>query len=204
MRRALPLGVFHPGTSLLHRLAAGPKLTLLFAYGVVALLLRGPWTALATLAFSLLLAVWARIPPRTLTRGLRPIVLVAVFIGVFQVWQRGWPAAFEVVVTIVALVVAATVFTATTPLDQLLDAIVRGLRPFRRVGVNPDKVALAFSLMIRAVPDVLDLAHETRDAARARGLERDPRTLLVPMALRTVAHAQATGDALTARGLGDD
>jgi len=104
----------------------------------------------------------------------------------------------------VALVVAATVFTATTPLDQLLDAIVRGLRPLRRVGVNPDKVALAFSLMIRAVPDVLDLAHETRDAARARGLERDPRALLVPMALRTVAHAQATGDALTARGLGDD
>jgi len=204
MRRTFPLGVFHPGTSLLHRIPAGPKLGLLFAYGVVALVLRGPWTALGTLAFSLLLAAWARIPPRTLLRGLRPIVLIAVFIGAFQVWQRGWPAAVEVVATIVALVVAATVFTATTPIDEMLDAITRGLRPFRRLGVNPDKVALAFSLMLRAIPDVLALAHETRDAARARGLERNPRALLVPMALRTVAHAQATGDALTARGIGDD
>ena len=45
---------------------------------------------------------------------------------------------------------------------------------------------------------------ETRDAARARGLERNPRAVLVPAAVRMVAHARATGDALAARGLGED
>ena len=37
---------------------------------------------------------------------------------------------------------------------------------------------------------------ETRAAAKARGLERSPRALLVPFALRTVSHAQLTGEAL--------
>ena len=41
---------------------------------------------------------------------------------------------------------------------------------------------------------------ETRDAARARGLERNPRAVLIPAAVRMVAHARATGDALAARG----
>ena len=44
----------------------------------------------------------------------------------------------------------------------------------------------------------------TRDAARARGLERNPRAYLTPLVIRVVAHARATGDALHARGIGDD
>jgi biotin transport system permease protein len=44
---------------------------------------------------------------------------------------------------------------------------------------------------------------ESRDAARARGLDRDPRALVIPAAVRMVGHARATGDALAARGLGD-
>ena len=57
--------------------------------------------------------------------------------------------------------------------------------------------------MIRAVPLTLDLATETREAARARGLERDPRARLVPLVVRSVAHARATGEALDARGIAD-
>ncbi len=44
---------------------------------------------------------------------------------------------------------------------------------------------------------------ETRDAARARGL-RSPRAYLSPFVVRVIARAHETGDALTARGIGDD
>ncbi|MGH3423112.1 MAG: energy-coupling factor transporter transmembrane component T, partial [Nocardioidaceae bacterium] len=86
----------------------------------------------------------------------------------------------------------------------MLDGVTRACNPLRRFGVNPDRVALAMALMLRAVPGLLQIACEVRDAARARGLERNPRALLVPMALRTVARANATGEALAARGIGDD
>lgn len=204
MRQSLPLGIYHPGTTLLHRMPAGPKLGLLFAYGIFVVVLHDPWPLVAALGFSLGLAVWARVPLRTLWRGLRPILLVVAVLGAFQWWQRGWPVATEVVATMLALVVAATVFTATTPMNSMLDAITRGLTPFRRFGVNPGKVALTFSLMIGAIPKIFTIAHETREAAKARGLERSARANLTPIVLRVVAQAHDTGDALMARGLGDD
>jgi biotin transport system permease protein len=199
----LLIGAYRPGTTLLHRIPAGPKLGLLALFGVATVVVPGPLGALALLAASLLLVLWVRVPVRTLLRSLRPLLLVIVVVTAFQVWQQGWSTAIHVVAGLLASVIAALVFTATTPIDSMLDAIVRGLGPFRRIGVNPERVALSFSLMIRAIPAIFEIATETRAAAKARGLERSPRALLVPLAIRTVAHAYETGAALHARGIGD-
>ncbi|KQX73918.1 MULTISPECIES: energy-coupling factor transporter transmembrane protein EcfT [Aeromicrobium] len=204
MRGALPLGTYRPGTTVWHRIPAGPKLGLVVLTSIVVVALRGPWPPVAALAGAVLLSAWARVPPGAVWRGLRPLLVVVAVLGGFQWWQRGWPVAVEVVATTLALVVVATTFTATTPMDRMLDAIVRGLRPFRRLGVDPEKVALAFSLMIGAIPAIFEIFRETREAAKARGLERSPRANLSPMAIRTVAHAYDTGAALHARGIGDD
>lgn len=204
MRRTLPLGIHQPGTTLIHRAPAGAKLVAMIAFGIGVVVLRGPWLPLAAVGVALALATHARIKPITLLRSLRPVLILIAILAAFQWWQRGWPVALEVAATTVALVIAATVVTATTPTDAMLDAIARGLRPLRRLGVNPDKVALSFSLMIGAIPRIFEIAAETREAAKARGLERSVRAQLAPMAIRTVAHAQAMGEALAARGIGDD
>ncbi|MGH3357396.1 MAG: energy-coupling factor transporter transmembrane component T family protein [Nocardioidaceae bacterium] len=198
------LGLYRPGTTWLHRAPVGAKLGGLAGLSVVATLVRGPLSALGVLAFSVALACIGRIGVRTTFTALRSLLIVLVLLGGYQWWQRGWPVAVEVVADLSCLVIAATVITATTPMDALLDTVVRGCRPLRRFGVDPDRVALAMALMIRAVPTLLDIAHQTRDAARARGLERNPRARLVPLTLRTVARARATGEALSARGIGDE
>lgn len=204
MRGSLPLGTYRPGSTVWHRIPAGPKLGLVVLTSIVVVALSGPWPPVAALGVALAISAWARVPPGAVWRGLRPLLLVVAVLGGFQWWQRGWPVAVEIAATTVALVVVATTFTATTPTDRMLDAIVRGLRPFRRLGVSPEKVALAFSLMITAIPAIFEIARETREAAKARGLERSPRANLSPMAIRTVAHAYDTGAALHARGIGDD
>ncbi len=204
MRNSLPLGIHQPGTTLVHRTPAGWKLIAMLVFGIGVVALSGPWPTLTAVGIVLAISAYARIRPRTLIRGLRPVfVLVAILAG-FQWWQRGWPTAVEIAATTVALVIAATIVTATTPSDAMLDAISRGLRPFRRLGVNPEKVALSFSLMLGAIPRIFEIARETREAAKARGLERSVRAQLSPMAIRTVAHAHAMGEALAARGIGDD
>jgi len=198
------LGQYVPGDTPLHRMPAGIKLLLLFAGGVVVALLHG-WVA-SVIAFGVATALlaWAGAGPRTVARSIRGILIVTGLVGVWQVWQSGWPRAVETVGDLLALALLATVLTVTTRVDDLLDAITRGLRPFRRVGVNPEKVALAFSLTIRTIPLTADLAREAQQAAAARGLERSFRARLVPFVIRAVAHAQATGAALHARGLADD
>lgn len=198
-----PVGLYRPGTTPVHRAPLWLRLGGLSALGVALLVLRGPWPALAVLAGVALLAVLARLPWRATARGLAPALVTAVSVAAYQTWQRGWAVGVEVGADLVSLVLAATVVTATTPSDVLLDALGRVLRPLRRVGLEPETFALAVALMLRTMPALGQLAGEVRDAARARGLERSARALLVPFAIRTVARATDVGDALAARGIGD-
>lgn len=203
MTRAL-LGDYRPGRSVLHRLPVGAKLLGLVVLSVLGVVFRGvPMTA-AMLGLAALGMVVARVPVRRALRNMRGILIGMTLLAAYQTWQRGGEHAFVVVGALVALVLLATVFTTTTSVEQMIDAITRWLEPLRRFGVRPDLVALAFSLMIRSIPLTLEIASETRDAARARGLERNPRAYLTPLVIRVVAHARATGEALHARGIGDE
>jgi biotin transport system permease protein len=85
----------------------------------------------------------------------------------------------------------------------MVDAVVHGLRPLRRLGVKPERVGLLLALGIRSVPVVVGLAEEVRDAQRARGLGASPRAFAVPLIVRSLRHADALGDALVARGADD-
>lgn len=198
------LGLHQPGATWLHRLPAAAKLLGLLVAGLVVVLVRGPEPALASLAVAAGLLVWSGARLGLTLRAMRWLLLTAAILGAWTVWQDGWPRAVEVVADLVALILLATTMTVTTPVDEVMDAVARGLRPLRRVGVDPEAVALAFSLMLRAIPTTLALAEESRDAALARGLERSPRARLIPLVVRVVARARDTGDALHARGIGDD
>ncbi len=197
------LGAYRPGTTPLHRLPPGPKLISLLGAAVLLVAVRSPALAVAAVVGALALVVWSGLGWGGAARTVRRILLVATLLGAWLVWQQGWSRAVDAVGDLLALVLLASVLTATTSVDDMLDTIARGLRPLRSLGVDPDRVALAFSLVIRAIPTTLEVAEETRVAAVARGLQRSPRARLTPVVLRVVAHARATGDALQARGIGD-
>lgn len=199
-----PLGEYVAGGSLLHRFRPGAKLLGLLIFSTLAVALRSVPSAAIALALGISLALLSGLRPHDLWRVTRRFAIIAVLLFAFQAWQRGWEHGFAVVGTLLALILAASALTASTATDDLIDTIVWTLGPLRRFGVRPDHVALAFSLVIRSIPIVLGQARETRAAARARGLERNPRAYLVPFVLRSVAHAQTTGEAMQARGLGDD
>lgn len=201
---ALLLSAHRPGDTLLHRMSAGSKLIALFAAGLLVALVRGWPSAVVALVLSVAFCALSRTPLRALVRGLRGLLVVVLALGAWLTWQAGWPRAVETIGDLVALVLLATVVTTTTPVGAILDAVERGLGPLRPLGVKPQRVALAASLVLRAIPSTVSLAEETRDAALARGLERDLRARLTPFAIRVVADAQATGEALHARGVGDD
>jgi biotin transport system permease protein len=197
------LGVYQPGGSPLHRLPVGVKLAGLAALSLAIVLVRSMPASLAFLAAALLLALVGRVSLRTLVRAARGVLLVALVVAGFQWWLSGYAKAVETLVDLLALALAAVVLSATTPVNAMLDAIVRWVAPLRRLGVDPERVALTFTLAIQALPGTMTLAVETRDAARARGL-RSPRAYLSPFVVRVIARAHETGDALTARGIGDD
>ena len=196
------VGVYQPGTSPLHRLPVGVKLGGLAVLSLTIVLVRSMPASLVFLGLTLALALLGRVSLATLARAGRGVLVVALVVAGFQWWLTGYAKAIETLVDLIALALAAVVLSATTPINAMLDAIIRWLTPFRRFGVDPDRVALTFTLAIQALPGTISLALETRDAARARGL-RSPRAFLSPFVIRVVAKAHDTGAALQARGIGD-
>ncbi len=126
--RSLPLGLQVPGDTVWHRLPTGRKPLGLVLLGVGVVALQGPWLPLLALAAALGVALHAGVPARSLALGVRPLLVLLGVVAALQTWQRGWPVAVEVVATTLTLVVLATTFTATTPTDDLLDAVVRAAR----------------------------------------------------------------------------
>lgn len=197
------LGLYLPGSSVLHRTPAGAKLLVLLMVGAGSVLVRQPWQVAVALGVVLVGFAVAGLGLRVALHQVRPLVWFAVPIGLFHVVVNG-PARAAVVVGVIAvLVLLAALSTLTTRTEAMVEALVGACRPLRRVGVEPERVGLVLTLAIRSVPVVVGLAQEVRDAQLARGLGSSPRAFAVPLIVRSLRHADALGDALVARGVDD-
>lgn len=198
-----------PGTSPVHRMRLWVKGVLLLATAVLCL--ASPAVSIrfgaAVTGTVLLLVVAAhgvaRLPWDRLRRAVRLMAVFLVLIAAYQWWQNGPVTAWQVVAAIVATVLASNILTATTPVDELLDGLSALVRPLVRFGADPERFSLTVALMLRSIPFVIGAFADVRDAARARGLERNLLARSLPVVISTVGYARATGEALAARGLGE-
>ena len=201
MIRELPLGVYIPGHTWLHRMGAALKFVLLVAFIIaVTALPTQPWHSLAALGFVLVLYVWARIPARVAWRQLVPLLPVLLFLGVFMVWQNGVQSALTLLIGLLATIAAANLLTLTTPVEELLAALDRALAPFGRTG---ELVSLTIALTIRLIPLTLATANEVLEARKARGVGFSFTAFGIPLVIRSVRRAKMMGEALMARGAVD-
>jgi biotin transport system permease protein len=197
------LGLYRPGSSVVHRLGAAPKLVLLLLAGAGSVFLDEPWQVGAAAAAVTGGYLAAGLSPWELLRQARPLLWVLLVVGVFHAVVDGWERAVVVAGVILVLVLIAALVTLTTRTSDLVDALVGAMRPLRRVGVDPERIGLLLALSIRSVFVVIGIAEEVRDAQRARGLGGSPRAYAVPLVIRSLRHADELGEALVARGVDD-
>ncbi|MEQ4520586.1 energy-coupling factor transporter transmembrane protein EcfT [Pseudarthrobacter sp. B907] len=197
------LANYVPGTSPVHRAPLWLKFLLVLACGMASFLVAGWAAAAAGLGLLCGVYLFSGAGLRRLVRAVRPVLPVLAVIGLYQWWQLGGAPAARIVLNILLCVVAASILTATTPVQALLDGVASLARPFRRFGADPERFALTIAIMLRSIPFIAGAYADVRDSARARGLDRNPRALVLPVFITTVAFARQTGDALAARGLGE-
>lgn len=204
MSQGNALGAYVTTPGPLHALRPGGKLLGLFGFAILVLTVPGWISALVALGVGVALAMLAGLRGRDFWRVARSFALIGIPLFAFQTWSAGWERGIEVICDLLALIFAASAVTASTRASDMLDTISWALRPLERFGLDTERVALTFSLTMRMIPAVQELASDTLLAARARGLEKSARARTVPLVLRTVAQAQLTGQALAARGIGDE
>ncbi|MEF2074498.1 energy-coupling factor transporter transmembrane component T family protein [Consotaella aegiceratis] len=190
--------------SVVHRLPLGWKL-LAVAVAGTGLMLVDDWRIMAAaLAVVCLFYGLAGLTWRDGLRQLRPLAWVLAVLFVVQTLLQSWALGVLVVLRIAVLVLLAALVTLTTRSDALIAAIEKALAPFARLGVNPAKVGLAFSLALRFIPVIGEQARQIREAQQARGLGSRPLAMVLPLIVRTLKTASDVADAIEARSAGDE
>lgn len=185
----------------LHHLPAGFKLLFIAGATVVFFWIKDPSVLLASLALVLLVyfALGREAVLRLkLFRFMLPILII---VGLFQFFASGPADALATVSRLALMVLLADLVSMTTPMMAMMDAFLPVLRPLRHVGLDPSQLALAFALVIRFVPVLLDDWLRRREAWRARGGSRGSWRLVAPWIAGLLRIADHIAEALDARGL---
>lgn len=186
------------------RLAVGTRLLAMLAAQILLVVLVRSLPA-AAIAAGLVSAAYlcVGIGPAQMWRTLRVVLVFAVVVAALQALVLPWQRAALIGVVMVLAVAIAALVTLTTSTTDLLDALERGLRPFRSLGVDPERVALTLALTARTIPVIGGFGMQLREAGRARGVRLGVIPYAVGLVVLTLQHAERVGEALRARGIDD-
>jgi len=198
----MSVGVYQPGNSCFHRATPGLKLAALAIYAVALSVVEQFFKLMGLRA--LVLVTWqiAGLTWAQLSANLKPLIWILLALFGFQLFVAGFWGAFDTVLTLAALVVAAALVSHTTRTDDMLDTLTATFSPFARFGVKPEDAAFVLVFTVRLVPFVSIVGREAIDARRARGAGRNPVPALVPMVIRLMRETDALSEAVVARGFG--
>lgn len=196
------LGLFRPRRTPLHLAPAWLKMLGLAAFSVWAFRADGPAPTAVVAGLGLVFLVSTLPPLKATVRGAAVLSLFAALGGAYH-WFFGDPSrGTEIALQAVAIMLAALAVNCSTSADDTLAVFLRLARPLRR-WLPTSALGLMFSLTIRTIPEGARILAQSRAAARARGVSRSPRAIVLPTTLRAVGFALQVGDAITARGLAD-
>ena len=184
-----------------HRIPVGWKLACLFAVTLSVF----PMEQLALLAGVVCVAgaLYASLGRLGFVAGLRALkpvwwfaVIIAVYHGVIGDFERG----AVIVVKMIALLALANFVTMTSRLSDMMDWLGWALSPLKLVNVPPERIALAFALVIRFMPALSLRSRVLGEAWRARSHKRLGVRIVPPLALSALDDAEQMAEALRARG----
>jgi len=222
----ITIGQYYHTDSPVHRLDPRSKLACALALMVTVFFIVTPLQLALGLSFAAALVVVARLPLRNVLASVRPLVVVLVILGVFNLFyvhtgtivltlgpvaitdEAIWWAVCYPLRLSAAILYGAIILLTTTQI-QLADAFDAALAPITHLGGPGHELAMVFSLMLRFIPTLADEASAIIDAQTARGggmgeggfahRVRSIGPMLVALLGSAMRHADGVARALDAR-----
>ncbi|WP_116114507.1 energy-coupling factor transporter transmembrane component T family protein [Austwickia chelonae] len=196
-------GLYLPGDTLVHRVRPSVKMLFLIVMTLLLFVIADLRVVIAISVVVGLLYLLARVPARVALAQVWPLRWFVVALFAYQWWSKDWVFATVMCANLIVAVAGASLVTLTTRVQDMLETTVSLAERLPDRVVDAERWGLLCALTVRSIPVVRRLLEETRDARRARGLERSLRALATPTVIRTIHHAGHVGDALAARGVDD-
>ena len=196
MLKDITLGQYFPGNSVVHRLDPRTKLILLIVY-IVALFLAVNWVSYAVMAAFLVFVVKiSTIPPKSIVKGMKPLLMILVFTGVlnifftvgegeplidfwiFTIYTDGLVRAIFMVVRILLLISGTFLLTYTTSPISLTDGLESLMNPLKVLKVPVHELSMMMCIALRFIPTLIEETDKIMAAQKARGADFESGNLM--------------------------
>ena len=189
MKMDVAFGQYCEGDSILHRLDPRAKLIISILYIVVIFLAKNIFAFALVTASALLLVAVSGIPKVIILRGLKPILFIAMFTAVFniffytgdtllvdvwiiKIYLEGLINAALIVLRIVLLLLSTSMLlTYTTTPIALTDGLEQLLSPLGKLGVPVHDFSMMMTIALRFIPTLIEETEKIMNAQKARGAD---------------------------------
>ena len=189
MLKDITLGQYFPGKSPIHLLDPRTKLIMLVVY-IVALFTASGWISYGLLlAFLLIVIRISTIPPKSIVKGMKPLVMILVFTGVLNlffttgegaplidfwvitIYTEGIVRAVFMVARILMLITCTFLLTYTTSPIALTDGLEALMNPLKKIGVPVHELSMMMCIALRFIPTLIEETDKIMNAQKARGAD---------------------------------
>ena len=195
MLKDITLGQYFPGDSFVHRLDPRTKLLMVIVY-IVALFGATGWLGYGLVAGFLALCVYvSKIPVKSITRGLKPVVIIVVFTGVLNLFftqgtheivnifgfSLTWEAverAAQMILRILLLICGTFLLTYTTSPIALTDGLESLLSPLKAIKFPVHELSMMMCIALRFIPTLIEETDKIMCAQKARGADFESGSLM--------------------------
>ena len=196
MLKDITLGQYFPGNSVIHRLDPRTKLILLVVY-IVALFMATNWISYGLMAAFLVVVVKiSTIPPKSIVRGMKPLVMILVFTGVLNlffttgegeplvdfwiltIYAEGLERAIFMVIRILMLISGTFLLTYTTSPISLTDGLESLMKPLKLIKVPVHELSMMMCIALRFIPTLIEETDKIMCAQKARGADFETGSLM--------------------------
>ena len=188
MLKDITLGQYFPGNSPIHRLDPRAKLIILVMY-IVALFVASSWVSYAVvLAFLLITIKISTIPPKSIVRGMKPVVFILLFTGILNLFYsdggtvlvrlgslaittEGVKRAIFMMGRILMLISGTFLLTYTTSPISLTDGLESLMNPLKIIRVPVHELSMMMCIALRFIPTLIEETDKIMSAQKARGAD---------------------------------
>lgn len=188
MLKDITLGQFFPGNTIVHRLDPRTKILAVILYIVALFSADSVLTYVLAAAVLALCILVSKVPFKSLTKGLKPILIIVIFTAVMNlfftkgtaicdVWLlrhitwEGLAAAVKMMVRIVMLIMGTFLLTYTTSPISLTDGLESLLGFLKKIKVPVHELSMMMSIALRFIPTLIEETDKIMSAQKARGAD---------------------------------
>ena len=224
MIKDITIGQYIPGESFIHKLDPRTKILITFLF-IISLFIVDKFVGyIFVVAFLALVVYVAKISPRYLYKGLKPVFLLIALtailnifmlregrllfqLGFIKIYESGIKTALFMAIRLILLIMGTSVLTLTTSPIELTDGIERLLRPIGKEIAH--ELAMMMTIALRFIPTLVEELNKIKMAQTARGADFDNGNLmhkakamiplLVPLFISSFRRADELAMAMEAR-----